>query len=75
MQKAIIISVFLLLGTGPCFAQQRIIDSIEKLLPSQSDTSLAKSYNELTWQYRTIDQKKRLNMATKPLNWVINWAL
>ncbi|MFN8243654.1 MAG: sensor histidine kinase [Ferruginibacter sp.] len=67
MQKAIIISVFLLLGTGPCFAQQRIIDSIEKLLPSQSDTSLAKSYNELTWQYRTIDQEKAIEYGNKAI--------
>jgi signal transduction histidine kinase len=48
-------------------AQQHIIDSIEKLLPQQKDTILAKSYNELTWQYRTIDQDKAIEYGNKAI--------
>ena len=48
-------------------AQQNTIDSIEKLIPSQKDSLLAKSYNELTWQYRTIDQDKSIDYGNKAI--------
>jgi two-component system, NarL family, sensor kinase len=48
-------------------AQQHVIDSIEKLIPGQKDTILAKSYNELTWQYRTIDQEKAIEYGNKAI--------
>jgi len=48
-------------------AQQTTIDSIEKILPAQKDSILAKSYNELTWQYRTIDQDKAIEYGNKAI--------
>ena len=48
-------------------AQQRTIDSIERLLPAQRDSVLAASYNELTWQYRTIDRKKAISYGQKAI--------
>ncbi|MCU0335156.1 MAG: sensor histidine kinase [Chitinophagaceae bacterium] len=36
------------------------IDSIEKLLPTQKDSTLCQSYNELTWLYRTVDRQKAI---------------
>jgi len=50
------------------FAQQHVIDSIEKIISSQKDTALAKSYNELTWQYRTIDQDKAIEYGNKAID-------
>jgi len=44
-----------------------VIDSIEKALPNQKDTILAKSYNELTWQYRTVDQDKAIDYGNKAI--------
>ncbi len=49
------------------FAQQKTIDSIEKILPSQRDSNLAKSYNELTWQYRSVDQEKAIDYGHKAI--------
>ena len=48
-------------------AQQNIIDSIKKIIPQQKDSTLAKSYNELTWQYRTIDQYKAIEYGNKAI--------
>lgn len=46
---------------------QQVIDSIERLLPTQKDTVLAASYNELTWQYRKVDAKKAINYGEKAI--------
>lgn len=48
-------------------AQQGIIDSIEKIIPAQKDSTLAKSYNELTWQYRSVDQDKAIEYGNKAI--------
>ncbi len=48
-------------------AQQNTIDSIEKIIPSQKDSTLAKSYNELTWQYRTINRDKAIDYGSKAI--------
>jgi two-component system, NarL family, sensor kinase len=48
-------------------AQQKIIDSIEKIILAQKDSTLAKSYNELTWQYRTIDKEKAIEFGNKAI--------
>jgi signal transduction histidine kinase len=48
-------------------AQQNTIDSIEKLIPKQKDSNLAKSYNELTWQYRAVDQDKAIEYGNKAI--------
>lgn len=59
--------LFILFLPVSVMAQQHVIDSIEKLLPRQTDTLLAKSYNELTWQYRTIDQSKAIEYGNKAI--------
>ncbi|GAB2823037.1 ATP-binding protein [Ferruginibacter profundus] len=43
----------------------KVIDSIEKILPQQKDTTLVKSYNELTWQYRNVDKDKAIAYGNK----------
>jgi two-component system, NarL family, sensor kinase len=44
-----------------------IIDSIEKLLPTQKDSVLAASYNELTWQYRLVNRDKAISYGNKAI--------
>ena len=44
-----------------------IIDSLEKLVAVQHDTSLAKTYNELTWQYRLVDRDKAILYGNKAI--------
>ena len=48
-------------------AQQNTIDSIERLILKQKDSTLVKSYNELTWQYRTVDQNKAIEYGNKAI--------
>ena len=51
-----------------CQAQKnKILDSLEKLSVTQSDTNLAKTYNELTWQYRNVNQDKAIEFGNKAL--------
>lgn len=44
-----------------------IIDSLEKLTTIQRDSALAKTYNELTWQYRLINQDKAIEYGNKAI--------
>ncbi len=66
--RSIIFCILLLTGVQ-CLAQhsnQRVLDSLEKLIPQQRDSLLVKTYNELTWQYRMADRDKAIyygNMA------------
>lgn len=64
----LLVAAFLFFFPVSLNAQQKIIDSIEKLLPAQKDSTLAKSYNELTWQYRTIDQDKAIEYGNKAIS-------
>ncbi|MFM6925408.1 MAG: tetratricopeptide repeat protein [Ferruginibacter sp.] len=64
--KLLVAAFFFLLPVS-LSAQQKIIDSIEKIIPAQKDSTLAKSYNELTWQYRTIDQDKAIEYGNKAI--------
>jgi signal transduction histidine kinase/lipopolysaccharide biosynthesis regulator YciM len=61
------LAIFIFLLPVSVIAQQNIIDSIEKITASQKDSNLAKSYNELTWQYRTIDQDKAIEYGNKAI--------
>jgi signal transduction histidine kinase len=45
----------------------KTIDSLERVARKQQDTTLIKTYNELTWQYRTIDQNKAIDYANKAI--------
>lgn len=58
-----------LLCCNALFAQQktRAIDSLEKLIPSQKDSNLALTYNELTWQYRMVDRDKAIDYGNKAI--------
>jgi len=44
-----------------------VIDSLEKLLAVQKDSALAKTFNELTWQYRLVDQDKAIEYGNKAI--------
>lgn len=45
----------------------KIIDSLEKLTSTQKDSALAKTYNELTWQYRLVDKDKAIMYGNKAI--------
>ncbi len=57
----------LLLSNGAFAQPQKVIDSIERLLPSQKDSVLAASYNELTWQYRKVDRAKAMEYGERAI--------
>lgn len=44
-----------------------IIDSIERVLKTQKDTTLVKSYSELTWQYRLVNRDKAIDYGRKAI--------
>ena len=69
MHKPPFVLLLLLLLPGAPEAQtSRVIDSIEKILPQQKDTTLVKSYNELTWQYRNVDKDKAIAYGNKAVD-------
>ena len=45
----------------------RAIDSLERIAATQHDTTLIKTYNELTWQYRTVDAAKAISYGNKAI--------
>ncbi|HWB25529.1 MAG TPA: sensor histidine kinase [Chitinophagaceae bacterium] len=45
----------------------KIIDSLERLAAVQKDSALAKTYNELTWQYRLVDRDKAIEYGNKAI--------
>lgn len=49
-------------------AQQAAIDSILKVLPTQQDSTLCMSYNELTWLYRASDKQAAIMYGEKALS-------
>jgi signal transduction histidine kinase len=62
-------SVILLFSTLCSYTQtNKIIDSLEKIASHQRDTNLVKTYNELTWQYRNVDQNKAISYANKAID-------
>jgi len=68
MNRYLAILIVLLPATCSLSAQtNKIIDSIEQLLPLQKDSILVKSYNELTWQYRSIDKDKGIAYGNKAI--------
>ncbi|MDB5195828.1 MAG: tetratricopeptide repeat protein [Flaviaesturariibacter sp.] len=44
-----------------------VIDSLEKTAHAQRDTDQIHSYNELTWQYRNVDQEKAIQYGNKAI--------
>jgi two-component system NarL family sensor kinase len=69
MVKVFVCILLLMLSFSSTITAQtnKVIDSIEKVLPGQKDTVLAKSYNELTWQYRNVDQDKAIEYGNKAI--------
>ncbi|MBL0355480.1 MAG: tetratricopeptide repeat protein [Chitinophagaceae bacterium] len=52
-----------------CSAQtNKLIDSLERISASQTDTSLVATYNELTWQYRNVNRDKAIEYGNKALD-------
>jgi signal transduction histidine kinase len=67
-------SVILLFSTLCSYTQtNKIIDSLEKIASRQQDTNLIKTYNELTWQYRNVDQNKAISYANKAIDLSIRY--
>jgi signal transduction histidine kinase len=66
MKKYILLCLIVLASTN-LFAQRNkpIIDSIEKIILTQTDSTLVKSYSELTWQYRTVNREKAISYGRK----------
>ncbi|MES2777948.1 MAG: sensor histidine kinase [Bacteroidota bacterium] len=69
MKLVLSVSLLLILSIPAALFSQpkKIIDSIEKALPSQKDSVLVKSYNELTWQYRSVDRAKGISYGEKAI--------
>jgi len=67
MKNKIIGICVLFILTKNTVAQSKIIDSLEKLTQIQKDSQLASTYNELTWQYRTIDKEKAIMYGNKAI--------
>jgi signal transduction histidine kinase len=59
--------LFFLCALPSCPQSNKLIDSLEKIAGKQQDTNLIKTYNELTWQYRTVDQDKAISYANKAI--------
>lgn len=69
MKSLIVIVMGLLLGTT-ALAQpknQAVLDSLEKLVTKQKDTALVMTFNELTWQYRSVDRDKAIAYGNKAI--------
>jgi two-component system, NarL family, sensor kinase len=67
-------SVILLFSALCSYPQtNKIIDSLEKIASHQRDTNLIKTYNELTWQYRNVDQNKAISYANKAIDLSIRY--
>lgn len=43
------------------------IDSLEKLLTTQTDSFLVQTLNELTWQYRLVDKNKAISYGNRAI--------
>ncbi len=65
--KIKILIVILITSSINSFSQNKVIDSLEKLIPIQSDSILAATYNELTWQYRLVDRDKAIAYGNKAI--------
>lgn len=65
--KKYLLFIILTISFGFIQAQKNkpIIDSIERLLKTQTDSNLVKSYSELTWQYRTVNREKAIDYGRK----------
>ncbi len=63
-----LITIFSLVFCAFASAQTQAIDSLEKLTTIQKDTLLASTFNELTWQYRSVDREKAIEYGKKAID-------
>jgi two-component system NarL family sensor kinase len=66
--KGFVLTAFIL-HSLTTFAQKNkaVIDSLEKAATSQKDSALVRTYNELTWEYRTVDREKSVQYGNKAI--------
>jgi two-component system, NarL family, sensor kinase len=67
MKQVITMLLLLPLLAGAQNKNQKILDSLEKLVLLQKDSQLVKTYNELTWQYRMVDKNKAIAYGNKAI--------
>jgi two-component system, NarL family, sensor kinase len=65
--KKVLLLVIVMFSIVTSYCQSNTIDSLEKLTVTQKDTQLAATYNELTWQYRTINKDKAIEYGNKAI--------
>ena len=66
MKKFVLLFIVLFyLTQGYAQKNKHIIDSIENVIKTQTDSVLVKSYSELTWQYRFVNKEKAINYGRK----------
>ena len=67
--KLLLLVLIQFTGTQYITAQKNkaILDSLEKLIPLQKDSSLVQTLNELTWQYRMVDKEKAIEYGNKAI--------
>ncbi|MCZ2222623.1 MAG: tetratricopeptide repeat protein, partial [Chitinophagales bacterium] len=67
MKKIVLLIFPLILFALQINAQKNkhIIDSIENTIKTQTNTTLVKSYSELTWQYRLVNRNKAIYYGHK----------
>lgn len=53
--------------TGFTQKNKAVLDSLEKLVTSQKDSALVKTYNELTWEYRTVNRDKAIEYGNQAI--------
>ncbi len=67
MRKLVVTLFIIVLFIPDLNAQNKILDSLENLVQVQKDTQLAATYNELTWQYRTVNKEKAILYGNKAI--------
>ncbi len=68
--RFVILFFFLVIMSSSVTAQKNkaIIDSLERVALTQKDSLLANTFNELTWQYRTVNQQKAIEYGNKAID-------
>lgn len=67
IRRTIIILVMALPLCSIAQKNKNTLDSLERLIKSQTDSTLVGTYNELTWQYRLVDRDKAIDYGNKAI--------
>jgi len=67
--KLLLLVLIQFISTQYIVAQKNkaVLDSLEKLIAIQKDSSLVQTFNELTWQYRMVDKDKAIEFGNKAI--------